>query len=359
MEYQIRNKKRLTKAGKIVIIIMIIFLLGITFILSKDKLFAVHKKETYETAKELTAKEKIDKNGSTEINNKIATFIGGEKEEKENLVELQECVDISNQDSFKGIDDMKMIVYQQENEEQEHNIKVQSNPVERQEQRGEGEPVPEKSIRTAYQRDLTQLANKKLVAFTFDDGPNNQTTNVLLDNLDKYKARVTFFVVGNRVSSNSEALKRAYDMGNQIGSHTYKHSNLLKLNNEQIIEEIQKANIEIKNVIGVEPTILRPPYGNINSEIKSATNMYTILWDLDTEDWKHKDAGKITQYILDNVHDGAIILLHDLYETSIEGALKSMEILEQEGYAFVTIDEMVELKQRKLTKEKSYYHFGE
>lgn len=148
-------------------------------------------------------------------------------------------------------------------------------------------------------------------------------------------------------------------MGNQIGSHTYNHKNLFKLNNEQMIEEIQTTNNEIKNIIGVEPTILRPPYGNVNSEIRNITNMYTILWDLDTEDWKDKNAERITQYILDNVHDGAIILLHDLYETSIDGTLKAMEILEQEDYAFVTIDEMVELKQIEMTKEKSYYKFGE
>ena len=85
--------------------------------------------------------------------------------------------------------------------------------------------------------------------------------------------------------------------------------------------------------------------------------MYTILWDLDTEDWKYKDKNKISQYIIDNAHDGAIVLLHDLYETSVDGALLAMEELEKEGYAFVTIEEMVTLKGINLDKTKNYFQF--
>ena len=83
--------------------------------------------------------------------------------------------------------------------------------------------------------------------------------------------------------------------------------------------------------------------------------MYNILWDLDTEDWKYKDKNKIAKYIIDNAHDGGIILLHDLYETSVDGALLAMEKLQKEGYAFVTIEEMATLKNVHLDKSKSYF----
>lgn len=86
--------------------------------------------------------------------------------------------------------------------------------------------------------------------------------------------------------------------------------------------------------------------------------MYNILWDLDTEDWKYKDKDRIANYIVDNAHDGAIVLLHDLYETSVDGALLAMERLEKEGYAFVTIEELALLKNIKLDKTKSYYQLS-
>lgn len=209
-----------------------------------------------------------------------------------------------------------------------------------------------------HNRNIKEFSNKKLIAFTFDDGPSYIGTNKLLDNLDKYNARVTFFVLGSRVNSYKDTLKRAYDMGNLIGSHTYSHSNLLKLDNYSITNEIKKTNDAIKSVTNSDTFYLRPPYGNINSNIKELSNMYTILWNLDTEDWRYKDANKIANYIVDNASDGAIVLLHDLYETSVDGALLAMERLEKEGYAFVTIEEMAKLKNIQLNKEKSYFQLN-
>ena len=211
------------------------------------------------------------------------------------------------------------------------------------------------NIKQDNNRDLKEFSNKKLIAFTFDDGPSYIGTNKLLDNLDKYNARVTFFVLGSRVNNYKDTLTKAYKMGNTIGSHTYSHSNLLKLDNYSVMDEIKKTNETIKNITGSETIYLRPPYGNINSDIKNISNMYTILWDLDTEDWKYKDKDRIADYIVSNAHDGAIVLLHDLYETSVDGALLAMERLEKEGYAFVTIDEMIKIKDIQLDINKNYY----
>lgn len=211
------------------------------------------------------------------------------------------------------------------------------------------------NIKQDNNRNLKEFSNKKLIAFTFDDGPSYIGTNKLLDNLDKYNARVTFFVLGSRVENYKDTLTKAYKMGNTIGNHTYSHSNLLKLDNYSVMDEIKKTNETIKNITGSETIYLRPPYGNINFDIKNISNMYTILWDLDTEDWKNKDKDRIADYIVSNAHDGAIVLLHDLYETSVDGALLAMERLEKEGYAFVTIDEMIKIKDIQLDINKNYY----
>lgn len=205
-------------------------------------------------------------------------------------------------------------------------------------------------------RNLDEFKDKKLIAFTFDDGPSYIGTNKLLENLDKYNARVTFFVLGSRITNYKDTLKKAYDMGNLIGSHTYSHQNLLQLDKYTILEEIKKTNEAIKEITNEDTLYLRPPYGNINLDIKELANMYTILWDLDTEDWKYKDKNKISDYVVENAQDGSIVLLHDLYETSVDGALLAMEKLQNEGYAFVTIEEMAIIKNKKLDKQESYYN---
>ena len=145
-------------------------------------------------------------------------------------------------------------------------------------------------------------------------------------------------------------------MGNLIGSHTYSHQNLLQLDKYSILDEIKKTNEAIKEITNEDILYLRPPYGNINLDIKELANMYTILWDLDTEDWKYKDKNKIADYIVENAQDGSIVLLHDLYETSVDGALLAMEKLQNEGYAFVTVEEMAIIKNKKLDKQESYYN---
>jgi len=179
-------------------------------------------------------------------------------------------------------------------------------------------------------RSLADFKDKKLIAFTFDDGPSNGPTNKLLDNLDKYNAKVTFFVLGSRVNQYRTSLLRAYKEGNQIGSHTYSHLNLYKLNDYDILREVKNTNKRIEEITGDNTVLLRPPYGNINNDIKKLTDMYTILWDIDTLDWKYKDKNKIADNIIKNAHDGAIVLLHDIYETSIDGALLAMEKLQKE-----------------------------
>ena len=204
-------------------------------------------------------------------------------------------------------------------------------------------------------RDLTKYQDKKLIAFTFDDGPSETNTNYLLDNLDKYDAKVTFFVLGSRVNSNKETIKRAYLEGNAIGSHTYNHRNLNLLSDVALMDEVKKTNEAIKEVIGTSPTLLRPPYGNLTDHGKELANMSIVLWNIDPLDWKYKDKNRVAQEIIEHAHDGAIVLVHDIYKSSVEGALLAMEELQKEGYAFVTINEMAQLRGIELDTTTSYF----
>lgn len=211
-------------------------------------------------------------------------------------------------------------------------------------------------VLTPTKRNLNKYKNKKLIALTFDDGPSNNT-KYFIKELQKRDALVTFFVVGNRVKKYEDVLKEAYLLGNQIGSHTYSHKNLLYLNEEEITKEIEKTNEAIYNVIGTKPTIIRVPYGNINKKIRSISNMNHILWNVDTLDWKYKNSNRVYKEIIKYAEDGNIILLHDIFKTSVNGVLKAIDELKKQGYEFVTIDEMVYLKNIKLDKSKTYFNF--
>lgn len=210
---------------------------------------------------------------------------------------------------------------------------------------------------TRNKRDISKYKNKKVIAFTFDDGPNTTTTKKLLNSLDKYDAKVTFFVLGSRVEANKEVLKRAYEEGNDIGSHTYSHKDLTTLKAKELEKEINKTNEKVKQIIGVEPIYLRPPYGSINNHVKNKYIMHTICWNIDSLDWKNKNRNKIKKMIVSNARDGAIVLLHDIYEESVNGALLAMKELQKKGYNFVTITEMAELKNITLGYDKTYYGF--
>ena len=175
--------------------------------------------------------------------------------------------------------------------------------------------------------------------------------------MDKYDAKVTFFVLGSRIDAHREVLERAYLEGNQIGSHTYNHQNLFVIDNTTILKEINDTNEKIKEVTGEYPILIRPPYGNTNSEIKSLSSLSTILWDVDTLDWQSRNAEKVCEEIMKSAHDGAVILLHDIYESSVKGALMAMDKLSKEGYAFVTISEMATLRNTELNNEETYYNF--
>lgn len=206
-------------------------------------------------------------------------------------------------------------------------------------------------------RDLTKYKNKKLIALTFDDGPSVYT-KYLLDELNKRDAKVTFFVIGNKVNEYADTISKAYLDGHQIGNHTYNHKNLFYLNDDNIRTEINKTNELIYNIIGVYPNVLRVPYGNVNYKIKNIAKMNNISWNIDTLDWKYKNVNTLYKRIINKASDGDIVLLHDIFKTSIKAVLKAIDTLKEQGYEFVTIDEMAYLKEINMDYNKTYFYFN-
>ena len=198
--------------------------------------------------------------------------------------------------------------------------------------------------------------NQKLVALTFDDGPSKFTPQIL-DCLAAHNAKATFFVVGTNTNANPAIVKRAYDMGMEIGNHTMHHKNLKTLGAEGIRSELNSASSAILAACGKRPTLIRPPYGNYNRTVSSVADGPLILWSIDTLDWKTRNADKTVQSILSNVKDGSIILMHDLYSQSAEAADRVIPELIFRGYKLVTVSELAAAKGVNMQNGKNYSSF--
>ena len=184
-----------------------------------------------------------------------------------------------------------------------------------------------------------------LMALTFDDGPSS-ATGKLLDELKKRHIKATFFVVGSRVEEFSDLIMREYKEGHEIANHTYEHFYLTNGDSAAINQQIDDTNDVISKVIGTDigKTLVRPPGGKVNDAVSAVVDEPLILWSLDTLDWKSRDADAVHSRIVSQASDGAIILMHDLYETSVDGCIAAIDELTEEGYTFVTVSELYERK---------------
>ncbi len=179
----------------------------------------------------------------------------------------------------------------------------------------------------------------KQIAITFDDGPHCIYTEKLLDGLKDRGVKATFFVVGSNVEKNEGLIKRMQKEGHLIGNHTYSHVDICKLSNEQRKEEILKTNNMIKDITGEEVKYIRPPFGSCVEQ--SIEDMLVVLWNVDPRDWCIMDANAVANNVINGVDDGDIILFHDIFETSVEAALKVIDELKAQGYEFVTVEELL------------------
>lgn len=197
-----------------------------------------------------------------------------------------------------------------------------------------------------YQNDFIDI-NKKIIALTFDDGPNYNTSKIL-EILNKYNVSATFFVLGSEISGNEKILETMNEYGMEIGNHTYSHKLMTKMDNEHIIKEIKDTNELIYSVIGKYPKVVRPSYGSFNKKIKESINMPIIIWDIDTLDWKSHNSSKIVSRIMNKVSDGDIILMHDIYSATVKAVEIVVPKLLSEGYQIVSVSELFYYKNIEL-----------
>jgi len=196
--------------------------------------------------------------------------------------------------------------------------------------------------------------NAPMVALTFDDGPNPDYTNRILQVLEDNYSHATFFVVGTNAEKYQETLRAITSSGNEIGNHTYSHANLTDIDSEDVEEEIDKVNRAVKKATGEIATVIRPPYGAYNDEVLKQLEQPVILWDLDTEDWDSRNAQVIVDNIITNIEDGDIILMHDIYESTAEAVELLVPRLKEMGYQVVSVSEMAEYRGKELELHKAY-----
>lgn len=194
----------------------------------------------------------------------------------------------------------------------------------------------------------------KMVALTFDDGPSRYTMT-LLNTLEKYHAKATFFMVGESVSSYPSTVRKMYDIGCELGNHTYSHPSLTSLGSSQIASQISSTNAKIRAITGHNATVVRPPYGNCNSYVLSAIGAPAILWSIDPRDWATLNTYSTVSHVKQHVRDGSIILIHDLYNASVQAAIQLIPWLQSQGYQLVTVSEMGKYRLGGLKAGVKYY----
>lgn len=205
--------------------------------------------------------------------------------------------------------------------------------------------------------------DEKIIALTFDDGPDEVFTPQVLDILKKNDVKATFFLVGENLKQNKEIVKRQFEEGHEIGNHTYTHINVAKSGYDKVYEEITKTQEEIKEITGVEPKLFRPPYRAMSRnmcDIIKNKNMNIILWsNLDPRDWSNPGVYSIVNTIESKVGNGNIILLHDYnnLRNSKSQTIQALEsvipYLKEQGYKFVTISELIENLDKKETQTQN------
>lgn len=196
----------------------------------------------------------------------------------------------------------------------------------------------------------------KLIALTFDDGPGNRTME-LLNQLERYNAHATFFMVGSRVHSYPEEIQKMLDIGCELGNHTTSHANLANLGTEGIQEEVGGTNSRIRDIVGQGASVLRPPYGITSDTMKSACGMPIIQWSVDTMDWKTRNAQATIDNVLSHACDGDVVLMHDIHSESIDAALKLIPELVRRGYQLVTVSELAQARGITLQNGSVYFSF--
>ncbi len=241
-----------------------------------------------------------------------------------------------------------------------------------------GKPSENKTTSSEQETSATQAEEKptskyttedKLIALTFDDGPSPTSTNRILDVLEKNNSVATFFVVGYNIEKNLSTIKRANDMGCEIGNHSLGHKNLMKCTDAELRNQVDAPNKTLKELAGIDVKVFRAPGGNFEG-VEKKIGMPLIQWNVDTLDWKYKDASNkdrteeqrnadirmVADNVVKNAAKGDIVLMHDIYGFTADVCELVVPALIEKGFTLVTVSEMYLAYGEELNAGKVYYN---
>ena len=199
-------------------------------------------------------------------------------------------------------------------------------------------------------------SSSKLICLTFDDGPSSYTPK-LLDALKKYNFHGTFFMVGVEAQGKKSTIQTMMKNGNELGMHSWHHDYLTKMSEAQIESDVAKTRALIKDYTGVSPVMFRPPYGATNDTVYKALKNKgcpVIMWNINVNDYETTSSEVVYNNIKKRVHPGAVLVLHDSHSWSVDGLIKAMPELKNQGYELVTVSEFARLKKIKLAPGKRF-----
>ena len=196
---------------------------------------------------------------------------------------------------------------------------------------------------------------KKMIALTFDDGPNTPNTQRIVEILKANNAVATFFELGYRMEQNSSKMEMIINNDNQIGNHSFNHKIYTKITTAEMKDQIDSTNALMKQIINTTATVVRPPNGSMNDSVRQNVGYPMILWNVDSKDWESRNKDAIVKAVLSNLDDGDIIVMHDIYSTTADAIEVLVPELIKQGYQLVTIQEMFDTKENPLIAGKAYY----
>ena len=199
----------------------------------------------------------------------------------------------------------------------------------------------EREIQQKESVEESGVKEKPSIAITFDDGPSDRYTGRLLDGLNERNVKASFFLIGENAEENPELVERIYKEGHLIGNHTYSHVQMTHLSEKEAANEIERTDQVISAITGEHVAYMRPPFGAWQRELEIKMEVLPVLWSVDPLDWTTENVDEIVSKVVTEVEEGDIILLHDCYASSVEAALRIVDILQKEGYEFVTVDRLL------------------
>jgi peptidoglycan-N-acetylglucosamine deacetylase len=183
------------------------------------------------------------------------------------------------------------------------------------------------------------------VGLTFDDGPHPSHTPMLLDILARYRVRATFYVIGRNAAMWPEIARRIVAEGHEIGNHTWRHPTLSALGMGSVLSEIDRTQEAVWRTVGAVPATMRPPYGAMNHwqsrQLQEQRNIPTIIWSVDTQDWRRPGSGVVADRMVRGAAPGAIILAHDIHGPTVRAIPAAIEGILSRGFEFATMSEML------------------